>query len=204
MLPLFTGNMETWIRAARKVAITEITTVLAGIAPPPQKDHNNNIVPVRLPLYRFRQEHRCIAIVTDHISHQGRRYSREFGRAGKEDRFQSRFQHPVHIGDGLLVFEVADIPYTAEDKACADLLAKIDRKTFVSGYLDTRIIFKAFFYPGYPLLGSEHGLLVGIDAHTDHQLVEQGYGALDNVDVSFGDRVERAGEQADTLHEILH
>ena len=39
----------------------------------------------------------------------------------------------------------------------------------------------------------EHALLVGVDQHGDHDLVELGRGALEDVDMAEGHRVERPG-----------
>ena len=47
------------------------------------------------------------------------------------------------------------------------------------------------------LLQREQRALAGVDRHADHQLVEQPRGAGDHVEMAVGDRIERAGIQAD-------
>ena len=65
-------------------------------------------------------------------------------------------------------------------------------KVVVAGHFDLWLLAIEFADSIHPLADREQGVLIGIDAHSDENPVEQGKEAPDDVVVTHGERVESA------------
>src|SRR4029077_419029 len=120
------------------------------------------------------------------------RHERVAGGGRHEERVHAR-DVPVHLGHVQLVLEVG-AGTQALDYGCwrARLPGPDDQPR--PGF-DAQVgeVFGGLLDHRDALVGREHALLVGIHQHRHDDLVELGGGALEDVDVAEGHRIERSG-----------
>ena len=147
-----------------------------------------------LKLHLIGHKHAGISAVADNVADEGRGDGGVKGGAGEEDGFDVGHEHAVHVGNGFFVFKIAYVADAAEDVLCTCLFAEVDGEALVAAYFNGGHVFKYFFYPAGSLLYGEHGLLAGVDAYADNELIEQGCGAMNNIDMAECDGIEGAGK----------
>lgn len=104
------------------------------------------------------------------------------------------FQAAVHVRDGLFVFEVVHITDTPDDVVGSDAAATVHRKSLINNCFYSRLVLEYLFKPLQPLLVGKHRHLADVGPYADKQLVEQGEGSLDDIQVAERDRIKGSGE----------
>lgn len=118
---------------------------------------------------------------------------RQFAVRDQKERFDVRFEAAVRHHERQLGRKVGDRSDAANDDASAQTFGKTHRKSFVCLRFNIRKTGGRASDQLAAFLGGEPGRFLRIDADGDDQAVEEAAGALDDVKVAEGDRVERTG-----------
>ena len=107
-------------------------------------------------------------------------------------------QNAVHTDHLIFVLEIRDRAQAAHDHLRADVPCTVDQQVLERVYDDLRAgavgpEHRLGLDHGNAFLKSEQWAFVAIDGDPDHQTIHQRAGPFDDVDMTLGDRIERAG-----------
>ena len=146
---------------------------------------------------RRRHETGHIAAQARDLAHQRRRNEAVLLGRGQEQGLHLRDQVAVHAGQLELVFEIGHRAQAAQQHAGTDFLDEVRQQRIEAAHFHVRVM-------GHGLAGQLHAqlerqgrALAGAVGDADDQALEQRRGAVDQVDVTVGDRVEGAGIDRD-------
>src|SRR4051812_1242357 len=121
----------------------------------------------------------------------------------QEDSFHLRIQTGVHAGHLELVFEVGNRSEAADDDGCVHIHREMHQQAVEGTNLDLGAIGlqcrDILLDHLNPLLGGEQRSLPRIASNANDQMVQYAGGALDDIHVAVGHRVEGPGVDTDSL-----
>ena len=122
------------------------------------------------------------------------RYVGEFLGSRDDDRLYLRGEAAVGIGDGAFLLEIEHIAYAADDVGYAEIAAHINRKPIVFNNLHAVKPVCGLTYDIHSLLVCVESSLVLVHTNCNHYGIKHSEGALENIEVPCGERVEGSGE----------
>ena len=101
----------------------------------------------------------------------------------------------VHLGHLDLELVVGDGPQSLHDHGVASLTGELDQQAAERGHLDAGHARACLLEHRDALVDAEHRLLRGVLEHRHHHHLERLARALDDVEVTVGDGIERPRTQ---------
>ena len=106
----------------------------------------------------------------------------------------------VRVSDRLLVVEIRHIPYSPDNVADTEFAADVDGKAFIMNDSNTVNAFCGLTDDVLTLLHREEAALVLIDSHGHDNLVEDGQGPCEDVQMACREWIKRPRKQCYAIH----
>ena len=113
-------------------------------------------------------------------------------RAHEIDDIHIRVEIPVRPGELYFVIKVRDGSQSAQHNVCPYALHEMDDQVVEAFHHDIRDMPRCAADNVDALVQRQHWTLICYAGHTDDEPVAQTRSTLNNVDMSYGDRVKRA------------
>ena len=111
---------------------------------------------------------------------------------GQENALEFRVDRPVHVGELKLVLEVGHGAQAAQHAARIATLGKVGQEVGKPQHLDIFKVSKGRGAEAHPLIDIEQRRLLFAKSDRHHNAVKQARGALRQIDMAVGDRIEGA------------
>ena len=148
-------------------------------------------------LHHRRHETADRAAETEHFFDQPRAGVGVLLGRHQKHRFQIVIQPPVHQRHLELVLEVRDGTQAADQRLRAFAPRVVDEQSIEGVHLDVVPVAEHLADHRHALVDREERRLVGVDEDGDDNPIEDRTGALDDVDVAAGERIEGPGKDGD-------